>query len=48
VIEQLESLGIHYDDVVRVLEEEGVEKFTASWIELLDTIKTQMAEAGRR
>ena len=40
-------LGIRYDDVVAVLENEGVEKFEASWNELLDTIKTEMA-AGRR
>ncbi len=42
VFEDLEALGIGYDDVVQVLEDEGVAKFEASWIELLDTIKTNM------
>jgi len=48
VFEQLEALGIHYDDVVKVLEDQGVEKFAASWNELLDTIKKEMAAAGRQ
>ena len=38
----LEKLGISYDDVVQVLEDEGVTKFEASWNELLDTIRTKM------
>ena len=38
----LEALGIGYDDVVLVLENEGVSKFEASWIELLDTIDAKM------
>ncbi len=46
VFEQLEALGVHYDDVVQVLEEEGVQKFAASWRELLDTISGEMAAAG--
>ena len=53
VFDELDKLGIGYDDVVRVLEEEGVAKFAASWHELLETIKTEMAsvpdrEAGDR
>jgi transaldolase len=43
VIQQLEDLGIGYDDVVTVLENEGVQKFEASWNELLGTIKAEMA-----
>jgi transaldolase len=39
VFADLENLGISYDDVVQVLEDEGVAKFEASWNELLDTIK---------
>jgi transaldolase len=31
----IEKLGISYDDVVQVLEDEGVEKFEASWADLL-------------
>ena len=42
VLEDLEKLGIGYDDVVQVLEDEGVAKFEASWNELLDTIRTNM------
>jgi transaldolase len=38
----LENLGISYDDVVQVIEDEGVAKFEASWNELLDTIKKNM------
>ncbi len=44
----LKEAGIDYDDVVRVLEEEGVEKFEASWTELLDTIKSELEDkAGK-
>jgi transaldolase len=46
VFDALEGLGISYDDVVRVLEEEGVAKFIASWNVLLDTIKKEMGSAG--
>ena len=34
VLEELAQLGISYDEVVAVLETEGVEKLTASWSEL--------------
>jgi transaldolase len=40
----LKEAGVDYDDVVRVLEEEGVEKFEASWTELLDTIKGELRD----
>jgi transaldolase len=43
VFEDLAGLGIGYDDVVKVLEDEGVAKFAASWQELLDTIKSEMS-----
>ena len=42
VFADLEELGISYDDVVQVLEDEGVAKFGASWNELLETIRTNM------
>jgi transaldolase len=42
VFADLEELGIGYDDVTQVLEDEGVSKFEASWNELLDTIRTKM------
>jgi transaldolase len=44
VIADLENLGISYDDVVRVLEDEGVAKFAASWNELIETVRGQLAE----
>jgi transaldolase len=43
---QLEELGIHYDDVVKLLEDQGVDKFKTSWVELLDTIGREMAAGG--
>jgi transaldolase len=39
----LEALGIHYDDVVKVLEDEGVSKFEASWTELLQSISNELS-----
>ena len=42
VFEDLAGLGISYEDVVTVLEEEGVSKFAASWQELLDTIQAEL------
>ena len=38
----LEQLGISYDDVVDVLEREGVEKFATSWDELLGTVQNEL------
>jgi transaldolase len=46
VFDELERLGIGYDDVVTVLEEEGVAKFEASWKELRETIQKEMASTG--
>ncbi len=39
----LEALGISYDDVVQVLEDEGVSKFAVSWNEMLATIKNELS-----
>jgi transaldolase len=44
VMAALKEAGVDYDDVVRVLEDEGVEKFEASWTELLDTIKRELED----
>ncbi|HEY7278129.1 MAG TPA: transaldolase [Trebonia sp.] len=43
VFAALEALGIGYDDVVQVLEVEGVSKFEASWNEMLATIKNELS-----
>jgi transaldolase len=45
VMDRLAALGIDYDDVVQVLEDEGVEKFEKSWSELVETVQTALAEA---
>ncbi len=42
VFASLEALGISYDDVVQVLEDEGVSKFEASWDEMLASIKNEL------
>ena len=44
VFEQIREAGVDYDDVVRVLEEEGVEKFADSFSELLDGIAAKRGE----
>ncbi|MFJ7153238.1 transaldolase [Streptomyces sp. NPDC100445] len=41
-LDALERLGVAYDDVVRVLEEEGVEKFEASWNDLLKSTQAEL------
>jgi transaldolase len=48
VLADMEALGISYDDVMRVLETEAVEKFAASWHEMLASIKGQLdLESGK-
>ncbi|GGO81417.1 transaldolase [Wenjunlia tyrosinilytica] len=37
-LDALEGIGVSYDDVVEVLEDEGVEKFETSWNELLESV----------
>jgi transaldolase len=44
LFEELAHVGIDYDDVTRVLEEEGVEKFADSFDELLDGIRAKRGE----
>ncbi|HEY8456621.1 MAG TPA: transaldolase [Actinopolymorphaceae bacterium] len=47
VLDDLEALGISYDDVVSVLENEGVEKFAASWNELIGSVRDELERARR-
>ncbi len=42
---QLAAVGIDLNDVVRVLEDEGVEKFEAAWNDLLDSLTAALADA---
>ena len=48
VLDQVEQLGIPYDDVIATLEQEGVDKFVKSWNELLDTVKANLEKAGSK
>ncbi len=47
VFADLAELGISYDDVVEVLEAEGVEKFATSWHQFLETIVGNMAAVSK-
>jgi transaldolase len=42
VLEDLEAAGVSYDDVVQLLEDEGVDKFEASWNELLEAVQGEL------
>ncbi|MGW2377332.1 transaldolase [Kitasatospora sp. NPDC001683] len=43
VLDAIAAAGVDYDDVVQVLEDEGVQKFEQSWQELLDTVTASLA-----
>jgi transaldolase len=45
VMDDLAKVGIDYDDVIEVLENEGVDKFVKSWDELAATVEDQMKGA---
>jgi transaldolase len=47
VIADLAAAGIEYDDVIEALEREGVEKFVASWDELVETVRGQLEGATK-
>ena len=44
VMDDLAAAGIDYDDVIATLEREGVDKFVASWNELVETVRGQMGD----
>ncbi|MDO5738669.1 MAG: transaldolase [Ornithinimicrobium sp.] len=44
VLDDLERVGVSYNDVVELLETEGVEKFDKSWSELLEQVQGQLAK----
>jgi transaldolase len=46
VKDDLARLGIDYDDVIEVLEHEGVDKFVKSWEDLQETVRDQLKAAG--
>jgi transaldolase len=45
LLDALERVGISYDEVVEVLEKEGVEKFEASWNELVSNVQQELEAA---
>lgn len=42
VMDAVAAAGVDYDDVIATLEKEGVDKFVASWDELLETVQGQL------
>jgi transaldolase len=46
VMDRLGELGVFYDDVIDVLEREGVEKFDDSWNQLIEAVTEQLEKAG--
>jgi transaldolase len=46
VLDALAAQGVSYDDVTRLLEEEGVSKFIVSWDELLETVTAALEGAS--
>jgi transaldolase len=47
LFDQLSAVGIDLTDVFKVLEDEGVEKFEKSWLELLDATQAQLDAANK-
>ncbi|WP_417562758.1 transaldolase [Microbacterium sp.] len=45
VIDGLAEVGVDFDDVTQLLEDEGIAKFSASWQELKDTVTAALAKA---
>ncbi len=46
VLDGLKAAGVDYDDVVQVLEDEGVDKFEQAWNELIESVTDQLEKAG--
>jgi transaldolase len=46
VLDRLKEAGIDYDDVVRQLEVEGVQKFEDAWNELIGSVAANLEKAG--
>ncbi len=44
VIDELKAVGIDFDDVFKVLEDEGVDKFDKSWAELYETVQAALGK----
>ncbi|HWI33388.1 MAG TPA: transaldolase [Lapillicoccus sp.] len=48
VLDDLEAIGVSYNDVVQVLEVEGVDKFEKSWDELLTEAREDLEKAAQK
>ena len=46
VLDRLKGAGVDYDDVVQVLEDEGLDKFEQAWGQLIDSVTEQLEKAG--
>ncbi len=46
VLDQLREIGVDYDDVVDLLEREAVDKFEASWNELIESVTAELRDKG--
>ncbi|UED83562.1 transaldolase [Streptomyces profundus] len=46
-LDALAKVGVDYDDVVRVLEDEGVEKFETAWVALLESTQAELERLAR-
>jgi transaldolase len=46
VLDDLKAAGIDYDDVVELLEVEGVQKFEDAWNELIESVTANLRKAG--
>jgi transaldolase len=47
-LDALAAVGIDYDDVVQVLEDEGVQKFEQSWTDLLTSAEAELRRLARK
>jgi transaldolase len=46
VLDDLAAVGVDYDDVVQVLEDEAIEKFENSWNELIESVQGELDKLG--
>jgi transaldolase len=46
ILDDVAAVGVDYEDVVLVLEQEAVEKFEDSWNQLLEAVSAQLEEKG--
>ena len=46
VLDRLAAAGVDYDEVVQVLEDEGLEKFEQAWGQLIESVTEQLEKAG--